>query len=44
VSGAVQTPVGAPFPDFELPDLEGRIWQRSDLLDRAVVVFCFSTW
>jgi peroxiredoxin len=36
--------VGEPFPAFELPDLDGRAWQRTDVLGTLVVLFCFSTW
>lgn len=36
--------VGAPFPPFELSDLQGRRWGRKDLLGRPSVVFCFASW
>jgi peroxiredoxin len=36
--------IGSLFPRFDLPDLEGRTWRRSDLAGRPAVVFCFSTW
>jgi peroxiredoxin len=34
----------AALPDFSLPDLDGRTWDRAALLGRPAVVFCFSTW
>ncbi len=36
--------VGDPLADFALPDLEGRMWRRADLLGAPVVLFCFATW
>ncbi len=35
---------GRPCPDFSLPDLDGRIWRRKDLLRAPAVLFCFSSW
>jgi peroxiredoxin len=35
---------GDSFPAFELPDLDGRIWRREDLLGQPSVVFCFASW
>jgi peroxiredoxin len=35
---------GDPLPDFALPDLEGRMWRRADLLGEPTVLFCFATW
>jgi hypothetical protein len=32
------------FPEFALPDLQGRMWSRADLIGRPSVVFCFATW
>ena len=32
------------FPDFELTDLDGRVWSRADLLGQKSVVFCFASW
>jgi peroxiredoxin len=37
-------PIGNLFPEFALPDLEGRTWQRSELVGSRAVVFCFATW
>jgi peroxiredoxin len=36
--------VGDPFPEFELVDLDGRVWSRGDLLGEPTVVFCFASW
>jgi peroxiredoxin len=36
--------VGDPFPEFELPDLDGRLWTRSDLHGRPTVLLCFASW
>lgn len=36
--------LGDPLPDFALPDLDGRVWTRADLLGGPVVLFCFATW
>jgi peroxiredoxin len=35
---------GDPLPDFVLPDLDGRTWEREDLLGTPTVLFCFATW
>jgi peroxiredoxin len=35
---------GLALPDFELPDLDGRMWRRADLLGAPSVLFCFATW
>lgn len=36
--------VGDPLVDFALPDLQGRVWRRADLLGTPFVLFCFATW
>jgi peroxiredoxin len=35
---------GDPLPDFALPDLDGKVWTRADLLGSPCVLFCFATW
>jgi peroxiredoxin len=32
------------FPDFDLPDLDGRRLTAADLAGRRAVVFCFASW
>lgn len=35
-------PIGAPFPDFEMPDLEGKLTELGDLLsNRKAILFLF---
>jgi peroxiredoxin len=29
------------FPDFELPDQDGRTWTRAGLMGTRYVVFCY---
>jgi peroxiredoxin len=36
--------LGDPLPDFALPDLEGRVWTRADLLGSRCLLFCFASW
>jgi peroxiredoxin len=36
--------LGDQLPDFALPDLDGRVWTRADLLGSPSVLFCFATW
>jgi peroxiredoxin len=36
--------LGDPLPDFGLPDLEGKVWSRADLLGSRSVLFCFASW
>jgi len=36
--------LGDSLPEFALPDLEGRVWSRADLLGSPTVLFCFATW
>jgi peroxiredoxin len=36
--------IGDPFPDFELPDLEGHTWTRTDVVGKPSVLFLFSSW
>jgi peroxiredoxin len=40
----VSAGVGDPFPEFELPELDGRVWSDRDLLGEPTVVFCFASW
>lgn len=37
-------PRDEPFPDFELTDLQGRVWTRNDLAGRTVLVNVWATW
>jgi peroxiredoxin len=36
--------VGARFPEFTLPDLDGRTWCLDDLRRQRTVMFCFASW
>ena len=36
--------LGDPLPNFALPDLDGNVWSRADLLGSHSVLFCFATW
>jgi peroxiredoxin len=36
--------VGDPIPDFELRDLDDRVWHRDELSGKPSVLFLFSSW
>lgn len=39
-----RAPVEERFPEFALPDLDGRMWRLDELRGRRAVVFCFASW
>lgn len=34
----------ARFPEFTLPDLDGRVWGLDSLRGQRAVLFCFASW
>ncbi len=38
------TLIGQPAPDFQLVDLDGKTWRRTDLLGTPIVLNFWSTW
>jgi hypothetical protein len=45
VTGAQPAGARRRFPDFNLPDLDGRRWHRGELKETEhAVVFCFASW
>lgn len=36
--------IGTRVPDFELPDLDGRVWTLSGLRGRTVLLYAWASW